>query len=429
MAKRTIPLESYYQALVCMRDGYTNSYISDSGILGKNTIQQFKTIAYENNWLDKTAPLPSPENLMATLNKTPSQCIEGLSNTPPGGCATVTIVTGPDIHDSVSGRTIQTWIFCMRLSWSGLIYAECITDQSSLSWVSCHQNAFTWLNGIPSQIDITNTRNKIIRECFEDEAANRTYSLFANDYGFNFNRVSDATDSAVYTREILNRLKTYLPQSTPFINDTHINNNINFWLSTENNHCNPVSNTDRYSLVEAHCIRKVPWPLPDVSHWIKVKVHGNGHVMYQECEYSVPYQLNHKTLWLKANSHFVQIFNCNYIVATHHRLHKHGEASTLKEHIPSEKHAWNSFDVQNCLLKARAVGEKCHDVIERLIRQNGLKSLKSAQGVLSLSNKYGNQVLENSCGECLERSRFNYREVKACCERYTIDAPPYHQNY
>lgn len=417
MAKRTIPLESYYHALICLRDGYTNSYICDSGILGKNTIQQFKTIAYENNWLDKTASLPSPENLMATLNKTSSQCIVGLSNTHPGNDATVTIVTGPDIRDPISGRTIQTWVFCLRLSWSGMLYAECITDQSSLTWITCHQNAFTWFNGIPSSIEIINTRNKVMRECFEDEAANRTYSLFANDYRFRFQASPHSAESVMDISDKLSRLKTYLSETTAFNSAHQVNNNIQLWLSAENNQRNPVSNFDRYALVEAHYMHKVPASLPPLTHWVKVKVHGNGHITYQGCEYSVPFDCCHKTLWLKANSQFIQLFNFNYIVGTHSRLYRNGEVSTLKEHLPSDKRAWNSFDVQHCLLQAQNVGDNCYQVVQKLIQRNSIKNLKSVLGILGLIKRHGSQALEMACGECLQRDSINYREVKNCCER------------
>jgi hypothetical protein len=413
MAKRTIPLENYYNALHCLRDGQTNRHVTDLGILGKNVLHQFKAICIENNWIDANVPLPSPEELMVALNKTPHQCIQGLSNTSPGYSASVTVARGPDIFDPSDYRTLPTWLFVMQLNWSGLVYAECMTDQSSLSWATCHQSAFIWFNGVPSHIQIFGTRNKVVRECFEDEEASKTYSFFASDHNFSFSQ-----NSSGFTNEedALNRLKCHLSQSGCYSNQDQINYAINNWLKIENTFRNPVSNIDRYALVEAHCFRRLPDPLPLIDHWVKVKVHGNGHVAYQGSEYSVPYQYRQRTLWLRANCHSVQIFNFYNVMATHKRLFKQGEYSTFKEHIPADGLAWNSYDIQNTLFQAKSIGKNCYLLIQRLLEQRGLRALKTVQGILRLSVKFGNQLLENACDECVRKNAINYAAVKAFCE-------------
>ena len=88
----------------------------------------------------------------------------------------------------------------------------------------------------------------------------------------------------------------------------------------------------------------------------EVKVHTDGHVVYKNVLYSVPFTLVGKQLWLKATDTVVQLFHRHELVATHARKRKPGDRSTVRDHQPPEAQAWLEHDPQWCLARAKAIG-------------------------------------------------------------------------
>jgi hypothetical protein len=167
----------------------------------------------------------------------------------------------------------------------------------------------------------------------------------------------------------------------------------------------------------ADCEKPLLRPLPDVpveiATWAQVKLHGNCHVQFDKCYYSAPYKLVHRTLWLKATETAVKIFHRYKLVATHRRLRKAGQRSTIDDHYPPEVIAYKMRDPQWCLKQAEAIGPACHRVIRRLFAHRVLDNLRAAQGIIGLGKKYGAVRLEAGCARALHFDNVKYRAVKS----------------
>jgi hypothetical protein len=151
--------------------------------------------------------------------------------------------------------------------------------------------------------------------------------------------------------------------------------------------------------------------------WSKVRVHGDCHVQFEKCRYSVPYGLLHKDLWLRAGEKTVQIYHDQDMASVHPRLRIPGQRSTKETHYPPEAQAYLMADPQWCLEQAERIGENCDEFIEALFAHRVLDKLRAAQGVIRLSGKYGKKRLESACARALEYGATTYRSVKEILEK------------
>ena len=161
----------------------------------------------------------------------------------------------------------------------------------------------------------------------------------------------------------------------------------------------------------------------ELAEWAKVKVHGDCHVQFAKCRYSVPYRLVRQRLWLRAAETNVRVYRDHELVAIHPRRSKPGSRSTLDEHLPPEALAYKMQDPQWCLKQAQAVGPHCYLLVDTLFAHRVLDNLRAAQGVVRLGKTYGHQRLEAACARALAFDSALYRTVKTILEKGADQEP------
>jgi hypothetical protein len=173
----------------------------------------------------------------------------------------------------------------------------------------------------------------------------------------------------------------------------------------------------RFRDVEKALLKPLPAVLPLPAVWAAVKVHGNAHVQFQRCLYSVPFRLMHQVLWLKATATTVQCYQDLTLVAQHPRLKRPGLRSTCNDHLPPEALAYKLADPQWCLSAATTIGPHCRALIECLFAHRVLDNLRAAQGVIRLAKRFGDKRLEAACERALAFDAPRYRTVKHILEK------------
>ena len=160
--------------------------------------------------------------------------------------------------------------------------------------------------------------------------------------------------------------------------------NVGYWRLREIVNTAPpnVSRWNAFAEIEQARLKPLPDVPPEQAVWAKVKVHGDGHVQFEHCRYSVPYTLIRETLWLKASDTMVRIYQGHELKATHTRMRHQGGRATVPEHQPPAAQAYNMQDPQYCLTQAKRIGESCHVLIKRLFASRVLDNLRAAQGVV-----------------------------------------------
>lgn len=478
MANRRFEMYQYRQVLVRMRMGESNRAIAQSGLMGRKKVQGLRETANQHGWLDLDASLPDNDTLASVLEGKPQVLIKGSSVAPyaeqiakwheqgiqgttihqalvdkygftgsywsvnrylkvlsqttpvpttviefvPGDAAQVDFGAGPLIVDTRTGELRKSWIFVMTLAWSRHIYAEFIRDQSTATWLACHRRAFEWFNGVPKRVIIDNPKCAITKACYHDPQVQRAYGECAEGYGFLIAPcpVRDPQKKGRVESNVKYIKNRFVPLKD-FRSLSDANTQLKKWLlSVAGNRKHGTTKSqplERFAEIEQALLKPLPDVPPELAVWAKVKAHGDGHVQFEHCRYSVPYTLIRETLWLKATDNMVRIYQGHELKATHSRLFHQGGRHTVPEHQPPAAQAYNMRDPQYCLTQAQRIGESCHVFIQRLFASRVLDNLRAAQGVVGLAKRYGDKRVDAACLRALTFDNVRYSAVKLILEK------------
>lgn len=345
----------------------------------------------------------------------------------PGECVQVDFGAGPKLIDEPTGLVTKTWIFLMVLAWSRHMYAEIVLRQDVETWLGCHRRAFEWFNGTPKKIIIDNAKCAITKACYHDPVVQRSYGDCAEGYGFIISacpphdpqKKGRVESGAKYVKNAFVPLRS-------FRNLVDANQQLRAWLlETAGNRIHGSTHEKPLTLFETerHLLKPLPDQPPELAVWEKVTVHGNCHVQFLKCYYSVPFRLVRLELWLRASETTVRLYRDHELVAVHPRLLKYGSKHSLDEHLPPNALAYCMRDPQWCLEQARQIGAHCEQVIQQLLVASVVDYLRGAQGIIGLQKKYGNARLDAACKRALSFQSGYYKTVKSILQQGLEYAP------
>lgn len=126
----------------------------------------------------------------------------------------------------------------------------------------------------------------------------------------------------------------------------------------------------------------------------------------------MPHHYVGKTLWLRASENSVRVYDDHTLVAQHVKLIQPGSLTTIEDHLPPNAQAYLMKDPTWCRKQAEEIGEFCKEVIETLFSDKVIDNLRSAQGIVGLSKKYGNSRLNAACKRAIAYKSVNYTTIK-----------------
>lgn len=488
MANRRIEMHQYRQVIHRLRLGQSDRAIAKSKLIGRAKCGAVRSIATQKGWLD-SGPLPDDQQLAALFEATRTskenqqtltqpyeakikQWVEdGIQATTiyealvtqfgfagsyssvrrrvrkiratspkatcmldfaPGDAAQVDFGKGPTITDVFTGEILKTWIFVMTLCFSRHMYAEIVTDQKVETWLACHRRAFEFFNGVASRLIIDNPKCAITRACYTDPEVQRSYAELAEGYGFLISPcpVRDPQKKGRVESGVKYVKNSFVPLRR-FRTLADANEQLTRWvLQTAGNRIHGTTRQRPLKMLaetEKHFLKALPDVPVQIATWTRVKLHGNCHVQFEKAYYSAPFRLVHQQLWLKATDTNVKLYHDIKLVATHPRLKRPGQRSTVDEHMPPEALAYKMQDPQWCLKQAEQIGPECYRLIRRLFAHKVLDNLRAAQGVIRLAKKYGPTRLEAACTRALHFENVKYRTVKSILHQGLDQAPLYEQ--
>jgi transposase len=473
MSNRRFEMYQYRQIIVRLRSGDSARGIARAGLADRKKVKKVRQVAQQEGWLDVNSELPSDELLAMFFSQknvvqNPSSLLphqkrieewyrQGIQATTihaalqrqygfigsyhsvqrlvkklknqspavtthlefkPGEYAQVDFGAGPSLVDDLTGEIFSTWIFVMVLAWSRHLYAEIVRRQDVMTWLGCHRRAFEWFNGVPFKVTIDNPKCAITKACYYDPIAQRSYAEYAEGYGFIIAPCPprDPQKKGRIEAGVKYVKNNFLPLRT-FRHLVDANVQLKQWLlETAGNrihgstHEKPLT---LFSQTECFLLKPLPAQPPEYATWAKVTVHGDCHVQFLKCRYSVPYRLVHQLLWLRASETTVRIYQEHTLVAVHPRLFKPGSHHTVPDHLPPNALAYAMQDSHWCLEQARGIGPYCEQLIQQLLTASVVDYLRAAQGIVRLQKTYGQARLNAACRRALVFQSPQYRTVKS----------------
>jgi transposase len=227
------------------------------------------------------------------------------------------------LHDPISGEVRPASLFVMVLGASSYTYAEATLDQQLTSWLNAHIHAFEYFGGVPKLLVPDKPRTGVSRACRYDSDLNPTYQEMAMHYGFGVVPARPYRPRDIFRLEDLNRAIWELLErlnQRPFKKRTG-------------------SRASIFAEIERSALQTLPAERFDMSQWSRARVNIDYHVVFDTNFYSVPYNLVHELVEIRATPTTVELFHKGQRVASHPRGHGRERVFTQKGHCPRSHQA------------------------------------------------------------------------------------------
>jgi len=336
----------------------------------------------------------------------------------PGAQAQVDFGYAGLMKNPLDNQLERAWAFVMTLSHSRHQFVQFVFGQSVEIWLRLHRQAFEFFGGVPREIVLDNLKAAIIKAGLYDPTVQRSYRECAEHYGFLISpcrKGKPEHKGKVECGGVKYVKGNFLPGQS-FRDITDANEKALVWCMEKAGGRIHGTTKRRPLEVFEKVEKRALLPLADkpfeICSWKQCSLHPDCYVVFDQAYYSCPHRLIGEHLWVRATATQVEVFHEHKLVAVHNRAQRKGERSTLEAHLPPDKVAYLMQTPGWCRHKAEEVGKATKEFIERLLGDRPLNRLRTAQGVLRLSNKYGSGRLEEACKRALVFDEFSYGVVQ-----------------
>jgi transposase len=336
-------------------------------------------------------------------------------------------------------------IFVAVLGASSYTYAEAQPSQEMVNWIGGHVRALAFFGGAPQMLVPDNLTQGVKHPNRYEPDLNPTYLELAQHYGVAVipARVRRPRDKAkvevgvqVVERWILARLR-----NQTFFSLAGLNRAIAGLLPELNNR--PMKHLEKsrrqlFEELDQPALRPLPQTPYEYATWKTARVNIDYHVEFEKHFYSVPYELIHQEVRIRASERMIEIFQQSkpQAVAFHPRSRVPGRFSTQIAHMPLKHQKAAEWTPERLLRWADEIGPHTRQLIGSILasRQHPEQAFRSCLGILRLSSQQPHAQMERACQMAREAKTLNYQGVKAFLEHLPPASPsendllPIHEN-
>jgi transposase len=341
---------------------------------------------------------------------------------------------GVDLVDPQTGEVQRAKLFVAVLGASSLTYVEPVLDESLSTWVGCHVRAFEFFGGVPEIVVPDNLKSGVKSPDRYEPEVNPTYADLARHYGcaviparVRRPRDKGKVESAVLIAErwILAVLRH---RTFPTLNELHeavlpLLDKIN----TRPMRKLKKSRRELFEYLDQPALRALPERRYEFAQWKKARVNIDYHIEFDEHLYSVPYQLAHELVDVRATASCVEILHRGKRVASHLRSFVKHKPTTDSQHMPASHRAHLEWTPSRLTNWAATIGPCAAKLVEQILARypHPEQGFRSCLGIIRLGQAYSNERLERACEWALLHRAVSYRSVAAILKnnRDRLDTP------
>lgn len=327
--------------------------------------------------------------------------------------------------DRTTGEAHQAPVFVATMGASSETFAEAHMSQALPCWINGHVHAFEYFGGVTALLVPDNTKTGVTSACFYEPDLNPTYQDMALHYGTAVlpTRVRRPRDKAKVETgvQVVERWVIAPLRKRTFFSLEELNQAIAERLEELNRR--PMSHLGKsrrelFESLDRPALKPLPERPYELAEWKRAKVGIDYHVEYQGHYYSVPYQLIHKDVDIRATAHVVEIFFRGQRTASHKRDETKGYHSTCPEHMPASHREFMEWNPERFIRWAEKSGSSTAEMVQQLLssRFHPEQGYRSSLGLLRLETRYGQERLEAACRRALFFGLHSYRGVKNILE-------------
>lgn len=325
------------------------------------------------------------------------------------------------------GKRRKSWVFNMRLSYSRLDYYEKVYNQKVETFIICHINAFEYFGGVSEIVKIDNLKAAILEANFYEPVYQRMYKDFAQYYGFRPVpcRIYHPNDKGKVESGI-KYVKGNFFQGREFDCGRDCDQKLRKWLEKANRRVHGTTRKVPVEVFEEE-ERSRLLPLPALRYQLsKVgtrRVYHDCHIFVDYNYYSVPFEYVGQEVEIELEEKLLRIYHKGKQIALHQRVEGRGKFSTYTGHYPKYKQYAETEYQEKYQLRMAQIGTYAEQLFFFIVEENKSYWAKPVKGILSLTRKYPNEIVDLACKRALAYEAYQYQIVKRICEKGTYVLP------
>jgi transposase len=319
------------------------------------------------------------------------------------------------------GKRRRPHLFRAVLSHSRKGYSEVVWRQDTETFVRCQENAFRFFGGVTRTIVPDNLKAAVIQADWYDPELNPKLVSFAEHYG----------TVILPTKPAMPRHKGKIEAGVKYVQSNALKGRTFESLAAQNlflsNWERTVADTRIHGTVRQQVAALfkseqpalLPLPADLFPCFVEARrtVHRDGHIEYQSAFYSVPPEFLGRTLWIRAESRILRIFNQRMeVIAAHARVEK-GKFATDDAHIHAHKRCVIERGANHILERCQLMGSHSGAWAEAVHAQRGTHGLRVLQGLLGLAKKHPVQRIEQAAAIAVHRGAWRLKDLRRLLEQ------------
>ena len=320
-----------------------------------------------------------------------------------------------DVYDSVTGESIEAYLFVGVLPCSCYAYVEPCLDMRSESWITCHVNMYNYFGGATRIIIPDNLKVGVDRNTRYETILNRSYNEMAEYY-----------DTAVIPARVDRPQDKSIAEGTVKYTSTWIiaalRNRKFFSIQElksavagklEEFNAKEFKNREGSRLTaflneEKSFLKPLPSSPYEPAVWSKATVQKDYLITDGKNKYSVPFDLIGEIIDIRITRNTIEAFFHGARVASHPRPDKRlHDPIVMPEHMPENHRKYLSYNEDEFLSWAADIGKETLAVTKSFLESGKVseQGYKACASLTKLSDKYGHERVENACGRALAYTR------------------------
>jgi len=322
-------------------------------------------------------------------------------------------------YDVESKSQKEAEVFVASLGCSNYTYVQACESQKLKDWIEIHQKTFEFFSGVPQIIVPDNLKSGVTKPHKIDPDINPTYFEMAKHYNCAIlpARSRKPKDKAKVENSVLIAQRWIFAclRKRQFFSIEEINEAIDELLIKFNQKKFQKLEGSRESLfleIEKKELLPMPQNRFEYCEFSLAKVNIDYHIHFEKNHYSVPYHIVGKQVTIRSTINCIEVFYNNQRIASHKRSYKKFHYITNEVHRP-KKHEFLKWNPQRLRNWARSVGPKTFLLIDKCFKSkvNEDVGIKNCLGILNLSKKATDQVLEMACEEALPMGTTRFKHL------------------
>lgn len=331
------------------------------------------------------------------------------------------------IYNQRTGEVEKAQIFVAVLGASGYTFVHATPSQTQEDFIYSHVMCYNFFGGVPRVVVpdnlksaiISNNKNGIVvNESYAD--LNRHYSIAIEPARPRKPKDKSKAEQGVQAiqRYILARFRHH-----KFFSVDELNQALAPLLDKYNDKVIKHLQKSRSELFEE--IDKPHLnPLPMNGYVYKrfkiARVNQDYHITLEKCNYSVPFKYIKEEVEVRYSTQSVYIYHKHKLIATHPRLRRIGEVSTLHEHMPNEHQYINEkMNPERLRSWAKNIGQYSSVFVEDVFEEveYNPQAYRKISAVLSLAKLYGNTELELALMYAVKMRIITTKSIKSILDK------------